>query len=112
MGMVFEQRAKNLLQQTTPAGLDNPTPKSGDKNKHFQALLNSGFGPEDTCRELRSLYDECEDDEKGIKRQILEMIVKMNGMMTPEEQVRAAPTFVIQVNGDNARVNTMLCPGT
>jgi Holliday junction resolvasome RuvABC DNA-binding subunit len=107
--MVFEQRAKNLLQKAAPQTF-KPEP-SDNKNKNFQALMNAGFSPAETCRELRELYDSCDDDEKSIKRQILEMIVKMNGMMTPEEQGKAAPIFVIQVNGDNTRVNTMLCPG-
>lgn len=111
--MGFEHVAKDLLKksgaiQVIPVSKD----KIRDKIKLAEALAKAGFSVEETCHELRTLYDECDESEKGIKRQILETIAKMNGMLTPDpvETGRMAPVINLQVNGDNVRVNAMLCP--
>lgn len=109
--MGFELVAKNLLKRT---GAIEDTPlktKVNDKIKLVEALSRAGFSVEETCMELRALYDDCNEDEKNIKRAILDTIAKMNGMLTPEDTgIRAVPIINLQINGDNLRVNTMLCP--
>lgn len=109
--MGFELVAKNLLQKTGASPGPTLQSKVTDKIKLVEALRRANFSVEETCMELRSLYDECTEDEKQIKRAILDTIAKMNGMMTPEETgVRAVPVINLQINGDNVRVNQMLCP--
>jgi len=109
--MAFEHMAKSLLTSTGVISSPNLKTKINDKIKLVEALSRAGFSVEETCMELRALYDDCTEDEKGIKRQILDTIAKMNGMLTPEETgVKIAPIFNLQINGDNLRVNNMLCP--
>lgn len=109
--MGFELVARNLLQKTGAAPGPTLQTKVTDKIKLVEALKRANFSVEETCMELRSLYDECTEDEKNIKRAILDTIAKMNGMTTPEELVgRVVPIINLQINGDNVRVNNMLCP--
>lgn len=109
--MGFELVAKNLLQKSGVSPGPTLQTKVNDKIKLVEALKRANFSVEETCMELRNLYDECTEDEKNIKRAILDTIAKMNGMTTPEEGAqRAVPIINLQINGDNVRVNNMLCP--
>ena len=81
-----------------------------EKLDHIALLNESGFSPRAIFRDLRELADDCGDDEKGIKKQILELMIKVHGLMNTEEVAKVTPNFTIVIQGDGARVNAMLCP--
>lgn len=106
----FASVAKSLLvQKHLQTG-----PKVGnsvaEKLDHIEVMSNAGFSPEHIFRDLRELYNECGDEEKSIKFQIQKLMIQVHGMLSSDETQRIAPTFVLNIQGDNARVNTMLCP--
>lgn len=102
--MTFDTHAKELLRT-------KGSPQSGEKtlekaNALFE-LANAGFSLQETFQEIRSLYDNCEDD--AIRRQLLDMIVKMHGVYK-EAESKQAPTFIFNVHGDKNKIDQMLCP--
>lgn len=103
----FAQAAKSLVAQ-----IDRPL-NSNPENKldKIKVMAAEGFSPSAIFRDLRELYDECTDEDKNIKLQIQKLMLQVHGLLAAEEVQRAAPTFTLVINGDNARVNTMLCPG-
>ena len=104
------QLAKSLISQTVRP----PAVKRGDsiedKLDHIKLLNESGFSPKEVFQDLRELYDDYGDDDKPIKLQISKLMIQVHGMLNNEEVARVAPVFQLVIQGDNARVNTMLCP--
>lgn len=107
----FQSVAKSLIAST----LQQPPAKRGDsvedKLDNIRLACDAGFAPKDIFRDLRELADACEDDEKPIKKSILELMIKVHGMLSQDEQVRSAPVFQLVINAESgSRVNAMLCP--
>lgn len=103
--MSFNIAARSLLKtvpQTKPIG------EKVSKDQVLQKLDAAGFSLEDTFRELRELYDNTEED--SVKRGILTDLMKVRGLLTTEQAAREIPSIVIQIQGDNTKVNAMLCP--
>jgi hypothetical protein len=110
----FAQIAKSLISQSQTTPISQPSIKSGDSREaaldHIKLLSDSGFSPKEVLRDLRELYDSCETDEKSIRLQISKLMIQVLGMLNSEDAARATPSFTLIIQGDNARVNTMLCP--
>lgn len=108
----FNKIAQSLISQRLAPPVQNirRTDQLEEKLDHIKLLNESGFSPREIFRDLRDLADECTDEEKGIKKQILELMIKVHGMMNIDEVAKVAPIFQLIISGDNARVNTMLCP--
>jgi hypothetical protein len=102
----FSVMAKSLISQTVEPSKNS----TSEKLDHIKLMAKEGFSPSDIFRDLRELYDACEDDEKSIKLQISKLMIQVQGLLTPDDIQRAAPSFQIVIQGDGARVNTMLCP--
>jgi hypothetical protein len=105
--MSFAQAAKKLLE-------DSHTPESivggiKDKRAAVKALNDSGFGIEDIFTDLRSLYDESEE-EPAVRRQILELTIKVHGLLQGEVQAKEPPLFKFIFYGSEDRIVDMLCP--
>lgn len=103
--MAFAQIAKGLLQQNAPAALTN---KSPGRAGIMAQLDNAGFSVEEVFRDLRELYEATEED--SIKRGIMSDILKVRGLMQSDQQRPDAPQIIINVAGDNVKVQNMLCP--
>lgn len=99
--MAFEHLAKDLLKATA-------APTKGLKPNLAAELETAGFSRQQLFYAYRDLYDMAE--EESTKRQILDSMAKIHGLMTPEEASKVAPVINLQVNGDNVRINAMLCP--
>ena len=108
--MGFNQAAKALISKTVAVPPVRAGNRVEEKLDHIKLLNDAGFSPREIFRDLRTLADECTDEEKGIKKQILELMIKVHGLMNNDEPVKATPIFQLVIQGDNARVNTMLCP--
>lgn len=106
--MGFELVAKSLLRSAIPTAL-TPNDTEGKLN-HLKQLSEAGFSPRRIFEDLRELADECGEDDRNVKLNIMKLAVQMHGMLTTEDQVKVAPTFILNVSGDNVRVNAMLCP--
>lgn len=79
------------------------------KDPKLRDLQAAGFSRIELLREYRELLDTTGED--GVKRQILDAIAKIHGLMTPDETLsRPLPIIQINVVGDNTRVAAMLCP--
>lgn len=114
----FSSVAKTLISRTAAPVAHQKTqvirpistvPEVGEAD-HLQVMNDAGFSVGEIFRDYRELLNECTDEDKTLKKQILDTMVKVRGLMTPDESVRATPIFQIVVQGDNTRVNTMLCP--
>lgn len=109
--MTFDNAAKNLLRsaQAKPTNI-RETHKgeslTGRARTLYELALND-FAPEDICRELRALYDEAE--EVSEKKQILELVIKVQGMMQ-ESKEKEVPQIVFNICGRPDRIDSMLCP--
>lgn len=106
----FPSMAKSLI-----STIQQPAIKRGDSVEEkldiIRLACDAGFSPRDIFRDLRELADSCDDDEKGVRKSILELMIKVHGMLTTEEAQRAAPTFQLVINAESgSRVNAMLCP--
>jgi hypothetical protein len=104
----FSKVAQTLISRTNPV-IAKSNREAGD---HLVALDNAGFSVPELFQEYRTLYDACEDEEKMIKKQILDTIVKVRGLMTPDEAARAVPSFNITIVGNDSKVAMMLCPAS
>ena|SRR5689334_16041252 len=108
---MFESIAKDLLRKSTDSDKSNNSPSnSNSKLERASALMElaaAGFSRSEIFYEIRSLYDECEDH--AVKRQLLDMVLKVQGLYKDEEK-REAPTFILNVIGDKDRIESMLCP--
>ena len=100
--MAFEHLAKDLIKKTTTA-----VEKTG-RAAILNELASAGFSRQDLFYKYQELYETSE--EEATRRQILDSMAKIHGLMTPEESSRVAPVFQLQINGDNVRINAMLCP--
>jgi len=103
--MSLHNIAKQLLNEAAPI----PSGKSERLNA-ARALERNGLGVDTVLTEYRNLLDDCGEDDKSVKLKALGDLAKMSGLMQIEEQQRAAPIIHLNINGDNARVNAMLCP--
>lgn len=103
--MAFDQIAKSLINQTTNRAAPG---KVQSESEILRDLRSAGFSRADLLHEYRNLYDSTEED--SVKRQILDTISKIHGLMTPEEAGKQVPAIIINVAGDNTKVNAMLCP--
>lgn len=94
------------------AELVNPRQKTaGDKLERANVLFSlakNGFSIEEICTELRDLYDDSETD-ATLKKQILDMIIKVHGLYTQEEK-KETPRIVFNIVAKENRLNEMLCP--
>lgn len=101
--------AKTLLKAEKPSPAGNPAISSaiGKRAETLEELANQGFSPRDIIREVRDLYDNTDD--AGTKKQLLELVIKVQGMMS-EEKVKEAPTFVLNIMGSREKTDLMLCP--
>jgi hypothetical protein len=106
----FAQVAKQLITQTQRQPAARKGDSIEDKLDHIQLACNAGFSPLEIFRDLRELWNDCGDDDKGIKLQISKLMIQVHGMLSSDEVQRAAPQFTLVIQGDNARVNNMLCP--
>lgn len=107
----FNQLAKTLISSTLPSPAAKKSSEVADKLDNLRILSNSGFSPQEVFRDLRELYDSCDDEEKGIKFQISKLMVQVHGMLNSEEVARVTPSFQIVINAESgSRVNAMLCP--
>lgn len=112
----FSQVAKSLISQVASPQLVATRPPSNsyetavERLDHIKLLSDNGFSPHEVLRDLRELYDSCDTDEKSIRLQISKLMIQVLGMLSSEEVARSAPSFTIVVQGDNNRVNAMLCP--
>lgn len=107
--MGFAQIANGLLkQQAIP--INGAAPKVQGRADIMMRLDNAGFSIEEVFRDLKELYNETEEDH--IKRGILSDILKVRGLMQAEGQKIEAPQIIINVAGDNVKVQSMLCPQT
>lgn len=111
MGFSPELVAKRLAQQATAprTALSLATNKEEQFNKLVE-LNRSGLAPKEIFTSLRDLIDDCTDEEKGIKLQALKFAAQLQELLQVEDQVKQAPTIVLNITGNNARVNAMLCP--
>lgn len=101
--MAFDQVAKSLIQQS------QKTPKDiSDSNSKTRELEAAGWGRVEVLREYRDLYDTTEED--STKRQILDKVATMHGLLSPESAGANMPIIQINIQGDNTKVNAMLCP--
>ncbi len=106
----FSQVANQLLRtQLQPAAKRGES--VSERLDHIEIMSKNGFSAEHVFRDLRELYDECEADDRSLKFQISKLMIQVHGMLSSDEQARAAPTFILNIQGDNAKINTMLCPG-
>ena len=110
--MNFDIIAKDLLKQkAAPRPINAANSGNGgavlEKANVLVELANSSFSIADTIAELRQLYDTTSED--SIKKQILDMIVKVHGLYSPEEK-KEVPTIVFNLTGDPVRFGQMLCP--
>lgn len=107
----FHQMAKSLISQTLP-----PPAKHGEsveaKLDHITLMSKEGFSPREVFRDLRELYDSCQDEDKGIKLQISKLMIQVHGMLNSEDVSRVAPAFTLVIQGDNNKVMGMLCPNS
>lgn len=105
--MVFDSIAKDLLK----AKAGNPANEKNDaalaRAGALVELAAAGFSRSEIFCEIRELYDSCEDS--AIKRQLLDMVVKVHGLYKDDEK-REAPTFIFNITGDKDKLNQMLCP--
>lgn len=93
--MSFDLIAKSLLKGNESAA-----------SAKLDALSAAGFSQEEILYELKALYDNTDDD--AIKRQILELTIKMRGMLSVNSV--EMPTFNLVIHGDSNRVKDLLCP--
>lgn len=98
-------KARNLLRSVEPTD-DNAKLSHATK---LSKLAAAGFSIEEVFHELRTLYDGTEDD--SIKRQVLDLVVKVQGLMATEKEAKETPqiTFTF-VNTSASRLDNMLCP--
>lgn len=101
--MAFEHLAKSLLKETKLEGTNGV-----NRASVLTDLAAAGFSRQELFFKYQELYETSE--EEATKRQILDSMSKIHGLMTPEEVGKVAPVFQLQVIGDNVRVNAMLCP--
>ena len=106
----FASVAKSLLEQKNLQPAAKVGNSVAEKLDHIQIACNNGFSPEHIFRDLRDLYNDCTEEDKSIKLQISKLMIQVHGMLSSDEVQRSAPTFVLNVQGDNVRVNAMLCP--
>lgn len=106
----FATVANQLLKATLQPGAKVAASVT-ERLNDIEILANSGFSKEHVFRDLRELYNDCTDDEKTIKLAIGKLMVQVHGMLNKEETVKVAPTIVLNIQGDNMRINAMLCPG-
>ena len=84
-----------------------------NKNEEFNKILalnQAGLSPRAIFDSLKDLIDNCDDDEKAIKLQALKFASQLQELLREEETVRSTPTIILNITGDNARINGMLCP--
>lgn len=115
----FASAAKSLISQAAPPHQKTNQPQvlqavnresAVERLDHIRLLSKNGFSPDEVLRDLRELYDACEPDEKSIRLQISKLMIQVLGMLAGTEEVKAAPSFTFVIQGDNNRINTMLCP--
>lgn len=106
----FNQIAKSLLTQVSTPPVNVGRESVTDKLDSLKLLSENGFSPREVLRDLRELYDACETDEKAIRLQISKLMIQVLGMLKNEEVQRAVPSITFVIQGDNNRINTMLCP--
>lgn len=101
--MTFDSLAKDLLRERAL------TPQKGSLERAgaLIELAAAGFSRPEIFSEIRDLYDNCDDP--AIKRQLLDMVVKVHGLYKEDEK-REAPVFIFNIAGDKEKINTMLCP--
>lgn len=103
--MAFAQIAKGLLTQSAiPINSGKPQGRADIMAR----LDNAGFAVEDIFRDLRQLYEDTEED--SIKRGIMSDILKVRGLMQSDAQRPEVPQIIINVAGNNVKVQSMLCP--
>jgi hypothetical protein len=108
--MAFNQLAKSLLSSAAPnlnpVNVNSEIPI--ERNQKIAELEAAGWSRAELLEEYRKVYDSTQED--SIKKQILSDISKIHGMMSEDEKQKVMPTIVLNIVGDNARVNAMLCP--
>ena len=112
MGFSPDLIAKKIVQN---AGLTKvPTMKMASAGERFDKLIElnqAGLSPRRIFDDLRDLIDSCDDDEKATKLNAIKFAAQLQELLVIEEQAtRTTPTIVLNVIGNNTRVNAMLCP--
>ena len=106
----FATLAKSLIVQTQ----SQPAIKKGDSVQErlntIELLEETGMSPRYALQVLKDIIDDCGEDDKSIKLQAAKLLIQVHGMLSSEEVTKAAPVFNLVIQGDNVKVNTMLCP--
>lgn len=107
----FTSAAKNLISLATA----QPSIKRGssvaERLSTLELLDEVGMGPKYALHTLKDIIDDCTEDDKAVKLQATKLLIQVQGMLTPEDAGRVAPVFILNIQGDNTKVNSMLCPG-
>lgn len=107
--MNFSQVANDLiLAKRTPAARNGDSAEQ--KLSHIELMCKNGLSPEHIFRDLRDLINDCTDEEKNVKLQALKLLTQIHGMLSNDDVQKATPHFTLVIQGDNTRVNNMLCP--
>jgi len=109
--MTFDTIAKDLLRkQKVPDNLTGNEPKSTiERANALVELAEAGFSRKDIFDKLSELYDDFSDEDKAVKKAILDMVIKVHGLYKDDEK-KEAPTFIFNINADPSKINKMLCP--
>lgn len=102
--MIFDSIAKDLIKGNSSTG---KLASSLERAGALVELAAAGFSRPEIFKEIRDLYDDCDDP--AIKRQLLDMVVKVHGLYKDDEK-KEAPTFIFNITGDPVKLNQMLCP--
>jgi hypothetical protein len=102
----FASVARQLLTQP-PSREGN---KRGEALAQLEELEQAGLSKEYTFRVIKEVIDDCTDEDKSIKLAGAKLLVQMHGMLTNDERAAVAPIFNLVIQGDNVKVNSMLCP--
>lgn len=112
--MNFDLIANNLLKKDL-SRRGRARDKEADNNREdgktdvLEELREAGFSTREIFQEIRSLYDNAEDD--TTKKQLLDMVSKMHGLFAQTETKRV-PNIILNVVGDKEKLAKMLCPSS
>jgi hypothetical protein len=72
-------------------------------------LTSAGFGSDELFTKMSDIYETAEDD--SIKRQILDMAIKMHGLYANKDDNKVVPKFNLNIISEQGnRIYEMLCP--